>query len=111
MPDTLKSARNGAAARIAAARGKLRETAEDVGERAAEAGDAGKAWAADRNDALRGLMRERPIASAGVSAVTAFVGGLILGILLERAFEQTEERQWQKRLRAAKSHLPNWRDY
>lgn len=104
---TLETARR----RLAGAGRKARASAEAARERLADAGFEGREWAQERNDALRHLMRDRPIASAGVSAATAFIAGLILGVLLERAVEATEDRQWQKRLRAAKSHLPNWRDY
>lgn len=102
---------NAARRRLAGAGRKARASAEAARERLVEAGHEGADWASDRNDALRELMIHRPMASAGVSAAAAFVAGLVLGVLLERAVDATEERQWQKRLRAAKSHLPNWRDY
>lgn len=104
---TLKAARH----KVAGAGRKVRDSAAAARERVEAAGVLSQDWAAERNDALRHLMRDRPIASAGVSAATAFIAGLVLGVLLERAVEATEERQWQKRLRAARSHLPNWRDY
>jgi len=39
-------------------------------------------WALEKADAARGKAAERPLAAAGVSAGAAFVGGLLLGLLM-----------------------------
>ncbi|MDB5454484.1 MAG: hypothetical protein JWP92_69 [Caulobacter sp.] len=85
-----------AKARAAAAKAKasldqvVDKAAEAVGEARHWAEDraaVGKVWAAERGDAVRGLVRERPVTTIGVSAAAAFLGGLLVGFLVARALD------------------------
>ena len=39
-------------------------------------------WASGRADAMRGVAAQRPLATAGISAGAAFLGGIAVGLLL-----------------------------
>ena len=107
--DTSAHRANGAARRIAGARDRAKASAAQLRGRAGEAGASGREWALDTAGLLRGVVHDRPLATAGVSAASAFVAGLALGLIIARAFDEPA-RQW-RRIRVGKEHRPHWRDY
>jgi len=60
-----------------------------------EKAEALNGWAHDQARAIAGAAKDRPLATASVSAGTAFAAGLVLGLLLGRA---------------APPPRPSWRD-
>ncbi len=66
------------AAQVAADRSaELRKAVE-------EGAAAAREWALDQSDVLRDTVQTKPFIAIGVSAASAFVAGLILGVLLTR---------------------------
>lgn len=62
-------------------------------------------WAQGQARALATTAKEKPLATAGVSAGTAFAAGLVLGLLLTRSAPPPKPT-WKDRLMELK---PNWR--
>ncbi len=67
------------------------DNADEVADRAAEIrraveerASAAREWAADQGDVLRDTVQTKPFISIGVSAASAFVAGLAIGLLLAR---------------------------
>lgn len=88
---TIDDAKGGAkdgAARLTDTADKVKKTVTDQANAAKDwandrAGVA-KDWALDQGDVLRDTVQTRPFASVGVSAGSAFLAGLVLGLLLAR---------------------------
>ena len=88
------TAPKGAKARAAAAKASLDQVVDkaadavsDARSWAGERAEVGKVWAAEQGDAVREFVRERPVATLGISAGAAFLGGLLVGFLVSRALD------------------------
>jgi hypothetical protein len=80
--------------------GKVVQLRQAVSERAGAVSD----WAQGQARALANTAKEKPLATASVSAGTAFAFGVVVGLLLARAATPPEP-DWKDRLMALK---PSW---
>ena len=60
-------------------------------------------WAQDQARAFANTAKEKPLATAGVSAGTAFAAGLVVGLLLSRTAPPPKPT-WRDRLMELKPH-------
>jgi hypothetical protein len=78
------------------------ERSFDVRERLDEA----RTWAGERQQAVAGVFRERPLAVAGVSTGVAFAAGVVLGLLIGRPASQAGAKAASAAGEGARRALP-----
>ena len=87
-----------------AANGDSRERVAHLKQVVRERAGAAADWAQDRAQVIAETAKEKPLATAGVSAGVAFAGGVLLGLLLAQAL-QPQPRGWRDRMMDLR---PNW---